>query len=95
MEAFFTWAGRTLGEIIRFVVDLLTGVFGNLGDSARGFLQGLAGSLGISTSITSLLILMVGLWMLWKAFRALARRAIVATVIWLLLGFVVLSWLIY
>lgn len=95
MEAFFTWVGRTLGEIIRFVVDLLTGFFANIGDSARGFLQGLAGSLGISTSIVSLLILMVGLWMLWKAFRALTRRAVVATLAWLLLSFFVLSWLIY
>jgi len=95
MEDFFTWIGRTLGEVIRFVVDLLTGFFANIGDSARGFLHGLSSSLGISPSLVSLVVLVIGLWMLWKAFRALMRRAIVATLVWLLLGVVVLSWLIY
>lgn len=95
MEDFFTWIGRTLGEIIRFVVDLLTGFFANIGDSARSFLQGLADSLGIAPSLLSLVVLALGLWMLWKGFRALMRRALVATLIWLLLGFTVLSWLIY
>ncbi|QTF91701.1 hypothetical protein [Halomonas sp. BM-2019] len=95
MEEFFTWAGRTLGEIIRFVVGLLTGFFANLGDSARGFLEGLAGSLGISPSLVSLGVLVIGLWLLWKGFRALMRRALFATLIWWLLGVTVLSWLIY
>ncbi len=95
MEDFFSWAGRTLGEIIRFVVDLLTGFFANIGDSARSFLQGLTSSLGIPVSLINLVVLVIGLWMLWKAFRALMRRAVIATLVWLLLGVVVLSWLIY
>ncbi|MFN2330327.1 MAG: hypothetical protein ABR580_00430 [Halomonas sp.] len=95
MEDFFTWVGRTLGEIIRFVVDLLTDFFSNIGNAAGGFLDGLSGSLGIPPSLISLIILVIGLWLLWKGVRALMRRAIVAALIWLLLGVMVLSWLIY
>ncbi len=95
MEEFFSWVGRTLGEVIRFVVDLLTDFFANIGDAARGFLDGLSGALGIPPSLTSLVILVIGLWLLWAGIRALMRRAIVAALIWMLLGVVVLSWLIY
>ncbi len=95
MEDFFTWVGRTLGEVIRFFVDLLTGFFANIGHAARGFMDGLSGALGIPPSLISLVILVIGLWLLWKGIRALMRRAIVAALIWLLLGVVVLSWLIY
>ncbi|MBE0488191.1 MAG: hypothetical protein IBX53_03855 [Halomonas sp.] len=95
MEEFFTWIGSTLGEVIRFIVDLLTGFFANIGNAGRGFLDGLSGALGISPSLISLVVLVIGLWLLWKGFRALMRRAIVATLIWLLLGVMVLSWLIY
>ncbi len=95
MEDFFTWAGRMLGDLIRFVVDLLTGFFADIGDSARSFLDGLSTSLGISPSLISLVVLILGLWMLWKGFRAILRRAIVVAAIWLVLGVMVLSWLIY
>ena len=95
MEEFFTWAGRTLGDAIRFVVDLLTGFFANIGDAARGFLDGLSGALGISPSLVSLAVLLIGLWLLWAGVRALMRRAILGALIWLLLGVTVLSWLIH
>lgn len=94
MEDFFTWLGGALGGLIRFVVDLLSGFFANLGDSARGFLRGLSESLGIAPSLISLLVLIVGLWLLWKGLSALLRRAFVVALVWLLLGVVVLSWLI-
>ncbi|PMR69768.1 hypothetical protein [Halomonas heilongjiangensis] len=94
MADFFTWLGGALGDLIRFVVDLLRGFFANLGDSARGFLRGLAESLGIAPSLISLLVLIVGLWLLWKGLAALLRRAFVVALVWLLLGMVVLSWLI-
>ncbi|QOR39602.1 hypothetical protein HNO52_14570 [Billgrantia diversa] len=95
MQDFFTWLGRTLGEIIRFVVDLLVNFFQNLGASARGFFDGLATSLGISPSLVSLAVLLLGLWLLYLALRALLRRRLFATLIWALLGVTVLSWLIY
>ncbi|MFY0991460.1 hypothetical protein [Halomonas sp. C05BenzN] len=94
MADFFTWLGAALGDLIRFVVDLLTGFFANLGDSARGFLRGLSESLGIAPSLISLLVLVVGLWLLWKGLGALLRRALVVALVWLVLGATVLSWLI-
>ena len=94
MQDFFTWLGTTLGDIIRFVVDLLIHFFQNLGDAARGFLHGLSASLGIAPSLVSLLVLLLGLWLLYLALRALLRRRLVATLIWALLGITVLSWLI-
>ena len=94
MTGFFTWLGAALGDLIRFVVDLLSGFFANLGGSARGFLRGLSESLGIAPSLISLLVLIVGLWLLWKGLAALLRRAFVVALIWLLLGALVLSWLI-
>ncbi|UYG02501.1 hypothetical protein OCT51_15110 [Halomonas sp. LR3S48] len=95
MQDFFTWLGRTLGEIIRFVVDLLTHFFQNLGASARGFFDGLATSLGIPATVVSLAVLLLGLWLLYLALRALMRRSLIATLIWAVLGVTVLSWLIY
>lgn len=94
MTDFFSWLGSTLGDIIRFLVDLLTNLFANLGDSARGFLSGLSESLGIAPSLVSLGVLLIGLWLLWKGFRAITRGGLVAALIWWLLAVVVLSWLI-
>ncbi|MCE8036644.1 hypothetical protein [Halomonas sp. MCCC 1A11062] len=95
MQEFFSWLGETLGEIIRFVVDLLIVFFYNLGASARGFFDGLASALGIPATLVSLAVLLLGLWLLYLALRALLRRRIVATLIWAVLGVMVLSWLIY
>ncbi|MBA2779236.1 hypothetical protein [Billgrantia kenyensis] len=95
MQEFFTWLGETLGEIIRFVVDLLVIFFRDLGASARGFFDGLASALGIPPTLISLAVLLLGLWLLYLALRALLRRRLVATLIWALLGVTVLSWLIY
>ncbi|PMR73860.1 hypothetical protein [Billgrantia endophytica] len=94
MQDFFTWLGSTLGDIIRFVVDLLIHFFRNLGDAAQGFLHGLSASLGISPSLISLVVLILGLWLLYLGLRALLRRSLIATVIWAVLGVTVLSWLI-
>ena len=95
MQDFFSWLGQTLGEVIRFVVDLLLIFFQNLGGSARGFFGSLASALGIPPTFLSLAVLMLGLWLLYLALRALLRRRLVATLIWAVLGVTVLSWLIY
>jgi|AntDeeMetagen681_2_1112603.scaffolds.fasta_scaffold59951_2 hypothetical protein len=94
MTDFFSWLGSTLGDIIRFLVDLLTNLFANLGDSARGFMSGLSESLGIAPSLISLGVLVVGLWLLWKGLSAITRGGLVAALIWWLLAVIVLSWLI-
>lgn len=95
MQDFFSWLGQTLGEIIRFVVDLLLVFFHNLGASARDFFDSLTAALGISPSLVSLAVLLLGLWLLYLALRALLRRRLIATLIWAVLGVTVLSWLIY
>jgi hypothetical protein len=94
MQDFFTRTGEVLGQVIRFIVDGLSGFFGGIGDSARGFMQGLSESLGIAPTLVGLVVLVLGLWMLWKGVRALARRALIATLVWWFLGVLVLSWLI-
>ena len=94
MDDAFAVIGNAFGEFIRFIVDGLTGFFTNIGGAARSFMQGLSESLGIPLTLINLVVLVVGLWLLWKGLAALMRRAFVATLIWWLLGVTVLSWLI-
>lgn len=94
MQDFFSWLGSFLGELIRFVVDLLSRLYRHVSDAARGFLDGLTESLGIAPSLISVAILAIGLWLLYLALRALLRRRLIATVVWGVLGVMVLSWLI-
>lgn len=91
---FFHWIGEQLGAAIRFIVDGLGWLFDNLYGAIDSFTQGLTGALGISPSIFSLVILLVGLAMLFAALRALLRRSVLATLLWAVLGVIVLSWLI-
>lgn len=94
MDDVFAFIGNAFGEFIRFIVDGLVGFFTGIDDAARSFMQGLSESLGIAPTLISLVVLVIGLWLLWKGVAALMRRAIVATLIWWLLGVTVLSWLI-
>ncbi|MGQ7247790.1 hypothetical protein ACUN9Y_10675 [Halomonas sp. V046] len=94
MEDIFTWLGETLGRLIRFVVEALSGVFSGIDDAAAGFINGLSASLGISSSIFSLAALALGLFFIWRAIQAVLRRSVVAAILWALLGLVVLGTLI-
>ena len=94
-ENLFHWIGEKLGAPIRFIVDALSWLFDNLYGAIDSFVRGLTGALGINASIFSLLILVIGVAMLYAAVRALMRRAPVATVLWTVLGVIVLSWLIH
>ncbi|MDR5868025.1 hypothetical protein [Halomonas koreensis] len=95
MDDVFTFIGQAVGEFIRFLVDALVAFFSGLDEAVAGFVQGVAGALGIAPSLVGLLVLAFGLWALWRGFRALRRGAFVVTLIWALLGATVLSWLIY
>ena len=94
MSDIFNSIGAFLGQLIRLIVDGLGGVFANLDNAAGSFLEGLSESLGIPPTLISLVVLVIGLWLLWKGLAALVRRAIIATLLWWLLGVTVLSWLI-
>lgn len=93
-EGFFNWIGTRIGEAIRYVIDLLSLFFDNLGGSLEHFIRGLSEALGINPTILSLLALIIGLWMLYRAVRALLQRAIIAALVWALLGLMVLGWLV-
>jgi hypothetical protein len=91
----FHWIGEQLGAAIRFIVDSLGWLFSNFYGAIDSFVRGLTGALGINASIFSLLILLIGLAMLVAAGRALVRRRVVPTVLWTVLGVILLSWLIH
>lgn len=90
----FHWAGEQIGRLIRAVVGVLGWLFGHLYGAIDAFVDGLTGALGISSSILSLLLLVIGLALLLAGVQALFRRRVVAAVIWGLLGVLLLSWLI-
>ncbi|MGE8406445.1 MAG: hypothetical protein ACN6QH_05345 [Pseudomonas sp.] len=91
VEGFFEWLGQALGAVIRFVVDGLGGLFAALADAGAKFIDGLASTLGMDTSIISILILIIGLLLLYSAVRAFMRASVIAGIIWALLGLWVLS----
>ncbi|MFJ4194491.1 hypothetical protein [Pseudomonas sp. NPDC089534] len=94
-ESFFEWLGQALGSVIRFIVDGLSGLFNLLGNAGGNFIDGLARTLGMDTSIISIVTLIIGLMLLWSAIRAFMNVRIVAGIIWLLLGLWLLSWIIH
>lgn len=91
---FFNWIGETLGNAIRAVVEFLASIFTNIGSAMDGFIDGLTRSLGISPSLFSLAILVIGLMLLISGVRSLLRGGVIGGAIWLVLGLLVLSWLI-
>ncbi|SDM02848.1 hypothetical protein SAMN05661010_03162 [Modicisalibacter muralis] len=93
-NGFFNWLGESLGDAIRFVVDLLSSIFAGFGGAVHDFIEGLTGSLGMSPSLFGLIVLLIGLLLLYKGIRAFINHAIVGGLIWTLLGLIVLSWLI-
>ncbi len=94
-EAFFDWLGHTVGQAIRFIVDLLSGVLGVIWAAMDDFLHGLARAIGMDVSLFSLLLLALGLLLLYTGVRAFLRRSIIAGIIWIFLGLIVMSWLIH
>ena len=95
VESFFEWLGQALGSVIRFIVDLLSGLFNTLSHAGGNFVEGLSQALGMDTSIVSILALVVGLLLLYSAIRAFMRASIIGGIIWLVLGLWVLSWVIH
>lgn len=94
MEDVFNWFGTLIGETLRWIIDLLVIFFASLRGSLEGFIGGLSDAMGISPNLFSVLVLIVGLWMLYCALRALLARRLIAALIWAFLGLIVLSWLV-
>ena len=95
VEGFFEWLGQALGAVIRFIVDGLSGLFNLLANAGGNFIDALARTLGMDTSLVSILALIVGLLLLYSAIRAFMRASIIAGIIWLILGLWVMSWIIH
>jgi ABC-type proline/glycine betaine transport system permease subunit len=94
VEGFFESLGEAFGSAIRFIVEGLGGFFGMLGGAVSSFIAGMSKALGVTPSLLSILVLVVGLWLLYLAVRAFIRRALIAGMIWLVLGLWLLSGLI-
>ncbi len=86
MEGFFERLGEALGNVLRFIVDALSGLFGAILGAGAGFLDGLASALGMDRSLIGIAVLVIGILLLVGAFRAFFRRSIVSGVILLLLA---------
>lgn len=69
-EGFFDWLGRALGTAIRFIVEALSTVFNAIWRAMDDFLHSLARTLGMDTSVVSILLLVVGLLLLYAGLRA-------------------------
>ncbi len=93
-EGFFEWLGRIIGSVIRFIVDLLSGVLDGIGQAINDFLNGLARAIGMDVSFFSLIFLIIGLALLYGGIRAFIRKSIVGGLVLTFLGLLVMSWLI-
>jgi hypothetical protein len=95
VDSFFEWLGQALGTVIRFIVDGLSGLFNMLSHAGSNFVDGLSRTLGMDTSIISIIALVIGLMLLWSAIRAFMNASVIMGIIWLLLGLWLLSWIIH
>lgn len=91
----FHWAGEQIGRLIRILVDALGWFFGHIFGAIDSFYTGLTGELGISGSLTSLLILVVGVLIVLSGLRSLLKRRLIRGAVMTLLGVLLLSWLIH
>jgi len=94
IDRFFHWLGEFLGDALRVIIDALSTLFAGLWVAIDRFFDGLARSLGVTPSLINLMVLLIGVWMLYRGIRALLRRGFVGGLVWLFLALLVLGWLI-
>lgn len=94
VEGFFESLGQLFGSIIRFIVEGLSGFFGLITGAVGSFIDGMSKALGVTPSLLSIAVLIIGLWLLYLAVRAFLKRSIIAGLIWAVLGLWLLSGLI-
>ncbi|MFC7368704.1 hypothetical protein [Vreelandella zhaodongensis] len=92
-NGFFDGIGEAIGASIRAVVEFLLGIFGNFFSAFDDFIDGLTRSLGINASFFSILVLVIGLWLLWRGVRALLRGSLLGAIVRIVLAVFILSWL--
>ena len=84
-EGVFRWVGNALGEILRSLVDAVGFIFSKVGAAVHEFFAGVAGAMGIDPSFLNIVWIVLGVWMLFSAIRAFARRRVFAGIVWLFL----------
>jgi hypothetical protein len=94
VESFFEWLGRAFGELIRFIVEGMSGFLNLFGNAIGSFIDDMSKALGVAPSLLSVAVLVIGLLLLYAAVRAFLRRSIIGGLIWLFLGLWLLSGLI-
>ncbi|TBU97173.1 hypothetical protein [Phytopseudomonas dryadis] len=95
VEGFFESLGEAFGSFIRFIVDALSGFFNLLGGAVASFIDGMSGALGVTPSLLSIAVLLIGLILLYSAVRSFLRGSVIGGLIWLFLGLWLLSGLIH
>lgn len=93
-QSVFEWLGETLGAVIGFIIRAIRGVVDGIRGAVDDFLGGMARAIGMNASVFSFVLLIIGLLLLYTAVRAFIRKAIVAGIVWGLLGLLVLSWVV-
>lgn len=92
-NGFFDGTGEAIGDAIRVMVEFLLGFFTNFFGAFDDFIDGLTRSLGINASFFSILVLVIGLWLLWRGIRALLRGSLLGAIVRIVLAVFILSWL--
>jgi hypothetical protein len=95
VESFFEWLGQAFGAVIKFIIDTFGWFFNMLGHAGGNFVDGLARTLGMDTSLISIGALIIGLLFLYSAVRAFMRGGIVSGILWGILGLWLLSWIVH
>lgn len=90
MEEFSRWLGEQVGAALRWVIELLVGVFSGLDD----FFTGFAMSLGMNATVMNLVFLVLGLYLLYVSIRKFSRRRFAAGALRLAFAVLLLAWLI-
>lgn len=90
----FHWLGEQIGWLLRLVVDGLAWILTHIGSAFSSFYRGLGEALGISPGLTSLIVLIIGLALLFSGLRSLVTGRWFAAAIAGIPGIAILSWLI-
>ena len=85
LTQFFESLGQFIGSVLRFFIDLLSGLGSGFGQAGRSFIDGLANSAGFSPTFLNLLCLALGVWLLVNAIRALRTKRWIRGIFYILI----------